>query len=167
MVFNSTKTSFSHPNAIITTEDDLKVKELRVWYNNIKHKLLDRNSLFLETKLCDIKPESFFNCVVYVIRVACFGSEPNCLLTVSDGSKVCYSSFPPDGFIESDLCSTIKQYCFDICVFDDLAKDALKLQPGSIIKLVNVHAKNVSNVDTVQKNLNLNPVCINILLSLF
>ncbi|XP_065668769.1 protection of telomeres protein 1 isoform X1 [Hydra vulgaris] len=160
LVFNESTTHSSHPKVTISKEDYAKVKELRNWYESIKHKLVEVVSLTSETKLCNIKPESFFKCVVYVIRVVPLVSNTCCLLTVTDGSKVCYSSFRRRGLIELELSPIFKQYCFDICVFGELVNEVLPLTPGSIVNLDCVHAKNVppSIVDTVQKELNLIPI---------
>ena len=163
--FDSTKYKSSHKNPSIKVRDRKNVEELYHWMLKIEDRIKEHSKNIENTSLCDIKLQTYFNCICQVGGIYHFQEEPNhCLLRVTDGTKINFNSLHQTGSIkekqEVGLLNLSKEFIYDISLFDDHVDDVKDIKEKDYIKIVNVHAKSVPDelVMKAKKTLNLKEV---------
>lgn len=163
--FDSTKYKSSHKNPSIKVRDRKNVEELYHWMLKIEDRIKERTKNTENTSLCDIKLETYFNCICQVVGIYYFQEESNhCLLKVTDGTKINFNSLRQTGSIEGKqkvgLLDLSKEFIYDISLFDDHVDDVKDIKEKDYVKIVNVHAKSVTDELAIKakKTLNLEEV---------
>ena len=161
----------SHANFTLTNEDKEAVRRLKqFWEMSGRSK---GGFLSKATLLKDLQLNSFTDCVAQVVGIYKFGPDANhCVLKVSDGTKVCYSSYRQTGQIctnnpaltmcNEDLVNATKDHSYDISLFDDHLAILDNLKVGDYIVLSNLHVKSVIENDyfkAIIEDLQLEEVC--------
>ncbi|XP_066919617.1 protection of telomeres protein 1-like [Clytia hemisphaerica] len=140
----------SHENFTFTIIDRRTVEALCEFYKtNVTSVDEDATNL---TMFKDFTMNSYVNCMAKVIGIYRF--ETNyCLLKVSDGSKVNFSSFRQSGkidntclmhWVDQDAAEATRNHSFDISVFDDHVKILDDLKVGDYVLFCNLHIKRVT-----------------------
>ena len=139
----------SHENFTFTIKDRRTVEALSEFYKtNVTSVEEDSTNL---TLFKDFTMNSYVNCLAKVIGIYRF--ETNyCILKVTDGTKVTFSSFRQSGkiddtclmhWVDQDASEATKNHSFDISVFDDHVKILDDLKVDDYILFCNLHIKRV------------------------
>ena len=163
--FDSTKYKSSHKNPSIKVRDRKNVEELYHWMLKIEDRIKEHSKNTENTSLCDIKLQTYFDCICQVVGIYHFQEEPNhCLLKVTDGTKIKFNSLRQTGSIKEKqkvgILNLSKEFIYDISLFDNHVDDVKDIREKDYIKIVNVHAKSVTDelVMKAKKSLNLKEV---------
>ena len=145
------KVKSSHENFTFTVMDKRLVKHLADFRATIPD--LNEGGPVSEemTQLKDFTLNTFANCVAKVVAIFKFDTN-HCLLRVTDGTKVCYSSLRQNGHLDqstlvncdAELMEAVEDHCFDISIYDNHVSIIDDLVIGDYVKLVNLHVKFIS-----------------------
>jgi len=129
----------------VTQADTDKVEELRQWVSSDD----GRDALEIkEKRMCDIRPDLYYNTTMQVIYTSPLQHGDACLLGVWDGTKSTFPVFTvpnpsestPFAVSEPSLFAAALDYIYDLCAFDNHFTKANSIKSGDFVRFTNVHA---------------------------
>lgn len=133
--------------------DREKIKHLQEWIKVQEDLKSNEQSHCLEM----IVPGEYFNLVCQVVSVCLIEENVCLLLQVWDGTcpnyKICNVETGARDFdmrTNQELLEKASDYIYDICLFDDHVKKAGNIQPGTFVKLYNLHAAKYKNEENCE-----------------